>query len=977
MRGRSYRTRARTETRPLADDISRLNAALEGRYAIDREIGRGGAASVYLAEDLRHGRKVAIKVLRPAVAAQVGADRFLREITIAAQLHHSHILPLHDSGDADGVLYYVMPYIEGHSLRGRLAEDGRLGVAEAVRVLRDVVDALDHAHQRGVVHRDIKPENVLLSGRDAWVTDFGVAKVYSATSERPQDSTAGMALGTPAYMSPEQASADPHVDHRADIYALGVLGYELLTGTPPFTGRTPRQILAAHLTEIPEPIQDRRPDVPKTLAAILERCLAKEPADRWQSAAELMQYLESHVTPEGTTPQDTRPIAPVSAPRRRRTLALAAVGALALVAAFFALRAPAASGLDANLLAVAPFDVLVPAQELWREGMVDVLSASLDGAGPLRSVSPSVVISRWDGRADPASAQRLGRDLGAGLVVYGRIISTGEDSIRLAASLYDVGGRNVIGEVELRDQVANIDRLADSLAVRLMSDLSSRRGIGSVQLQSFGSTNPAALKAFLQGEHHYRSAGWDSARAYYARAIHLDRSFALAYSRMGRVHEWRKGGDRSVPYALRAGALNAGLAPRESLLITVDSIDAALYAFTGDTTGWSLLERLFGTLNFATDQYPLDPGVWYRLGEARYHWGASAGISERLSLAAFERSVELDSSFAPAYIHLIELAAKLDGVTAGQRAIDAYLARQPAGQQPRGIALARELLGGGTFTSESLDSALDVLSDDALRSAAAVTARLPDSLEAAIQIARAAYRREQTEANQRSLAWTVAFHGKLLEAHALADPADVGLYSELALLGTIPVDTASRVFAGWLFDREGEGIWHALPWWAAHGEAASIDQAMRLWDSLREKDGLTPADTAEINHLVNTAGAYLALSAGDTTAALRRFAALQPWPWEPYYRERLTYARLLAAQGRDREAANLLDQIPVPASESTHPGEVLWQLERARVNERLGNTEVAIWCYRFVADLWYAADASLQPFVDEALLALRRLTRDS
>jgi serine/threonine protein kinase len=200
--------------------LDRLKTALSDRYTIEREIGSGGMATVYLAHDIRHERNVAVKVLRPELAAALGPERFLREIRVAANLHHPHILPLYDSGEADGFLYYVMPYEKGQSLRDKLAKEGELPITEAVRILKEVVDALAHAHEQGVVHRDIKPDNVLLSGRHALVTDFGVAKAVSDATGQDKLTTAGVALGTPAYMAPEQATAHEHIDHRADIYAV-------------------------------------------------------------------------------------------------------------------------------------------------------------------------------------------------------------------------------------------------------------------------------------------------------------------------------------------------------------------------------------------------------------------------------------------------------------------------------------------------------------------------------------------------------------------------------------------------------------------------------------------------------------------------------------------------------------------------------------------------------------------------------------
>ncbi len=318
----------------MSTEFGSLAVALADRYSIQRELGQGGMATVYLAADLRHERNVAIKVLRPELAASVGSERFLCEIRIAAQLQHPHVLPLLESGEANGFIYYVMPYVDGQSLRDRLARQGELPIHEAVKLIMEVVDALSYAHGKGVVHRDVKPDNVMLSGRHALVMDFGVAKAVSEASGRNQLTTVGVALGTPAYMAPEQATADPHLDHRVDIYAVGVLAYELLTGRTPFTGSSPQQILAAHVTETPDPVSKYRPGIAPTLEQAVMRCLAKRPADRWQTAEELMSKLEPLVTPSiGMTPTATRPIAGLNPPAgiRKRTLAATAVlGAAAL-----------------------------------------------------------------------------------------------------------------------------------------------------------------------------------------------------------------------------------------------------------------------------------------------------------------------------------------------------------------------------------------------------------------------------------------------------------------------------------------------------------------------------------------------------------------------------------------------------------------------------------------------------------------------
>ena len=340
--------------------MERLSAALSGRYRIERELGAGGMATVYLAEDEKHHRKVAIKVLREDLAASLGAARFLREIEIAAALQHPNILPLLDSGevrtqgdggreDGGSLLYFVMPYVAGHSLRERLAREGELPIAEAVRLLTEVVDALAHAHDSGVVHRDVKPDNVMLSGRHALVTDFGVAKAVSEATGRQTLTTLGVALGTPTYMSPEQCSADPHIDHRSDIYSVGVLAYELFAGRPPFTGTVPQKVLAAHTMETPEPVSKHRQGLSPALEAVVMRCLAKRPADRWQSAQELLTQLEPFATPSGgTTPTLTRPVAAMGAKRTPLMLAGALLAAAIVVAtAMLARRAPAAVTLGA------------------------------------------------------------------------------------------------------------------------------------------------------------------------------------------------------------------------------------------------------------------------------------------------------------------------------------------------------------------------------------------------------------------------------------------------------------------------------------------------------------------------------------------------------------------------------------------------------------------------------------------------------
>ena len=302
----------------MTDQLARLTAALADRYRIQRELGAGGMATVYLAEDLKHHRMVAVKVLRPELAAALGPERFVREIEIAAQLTHPHILTLHDSGDADGFLYYVMPYIEGESLRERLDRKGKLTLEDGIRITDHIASALSYAHERGVVHRDVKPENILLADDQAIVADFGIARAVQAAGGERLTGT-GLALGTPAYMSPEQAVGSEDVDARSDVYALGCVVYEMVAGHAPFEGTTAQALLAKHAVDTVPGLRARDPTIPVFVERAVERALAKSPADRFPSARTFADVLTS-----GTV------VAPVG-PRRWRRPAVAGVAVLLVV----------------------------------------------------------------------------------------------------------------------------------------------------------------------------------------------------------------------------------------------------------------------------------------------------------------------------------------------------------------------------------------------------------------------------------------------------------------------------------------------------------------------------------------------------------------------------------------------------------------------------------------------------------------------
>jgi Tol biopolymer transport system component/tRNA A-37 threonylcarbamoyl transferase component Bud32 len=368
----------------MTTPVDRLSSALLGHYQIEREIGQGGMATVYLAQDLRHQRKVALKVLRPELSAILGGERFLHEIRTTANLQHPHIVPLHDSGESEGIVYYVMPYIEGESLRARLTREKQLPVDESVRIAREVADALDYAHRRGVVHRDIKPENILLHDGRAQVADFGIALAVSTAGGGTRMTETGMSLGTPHYMSPEQAMGERDISAKSDIYALGCVLYEMLAGEPPFTGPTAQAIIARVVTEEPRSLVVQRRSVSPQLEAVVRKALEKLPADRFSSAA---QFAAALANPESVAlPTATHAAAVPGRPRRTmrtrlRSPAFAIVGLLALLV--LATGAAAWGWLREEPVSPAPvgrFTLEVPPGARFIDGPAAGLAMSPDGS---------------------------------------------------------------------------------------------------------------------------------------------------------------------------------------------------------------------------------------------------------------------------------------------------------------------------------------------------------------------------------------------------------------------------------------------------------------------------------------------------------------------------------------------------------------------------------------------------------------------
>jgi serine/threonine-protein kinase len=516
------------------DDAPRLPAILGGHYETSRELGRGGMACVYLARDTKHGRDVAVKVIRSELAASLGRERFLREIAIAARLRHPNIVPLYDSGDADGLLYFVMPYEDGPSLRSRLAREGPLPIPDALHVLQDVTRALQYAHEHGVVHRDIKPDNVMMSGGTAVVTDFGIAKAVSA-AQAPGTTTdltlAGSGIGTAAYMAPEQAVGDPASDHRVDIYSFGCLAYEVLTGKPPFHDMPLHQIVAAHMSTVPPLVTEVRADVPESIGQLVAQCLAKDPAARPQTAAEALAVLEGSATVTAPT------IPPRPKPRRlvwSRAALLAVAMVAVLIGAGFLLRRFTTAAVPITI-AVLPFGNISgdPAIAPFADGLADEVFTAL-GRVPGLEMRSRNGARAYRGRlgVDPAE---VGRKLKVDYIVTGVlredsgqwILSTELTRTADAAELWTDTYRAA------RDQQIGVaEEIGTAAAAALRKRFPRTLGAAPALAASQQTRNPEAYRLYVLGQELLRRRGQsvkESAEAF-RQAVRLDTSYAGAYA---------------------------------------------------------------------------------------------------------------------------------------------------------------------------------------------------------------------------------------------------------------------------------------------------------------------------------------------------------------------------------------------------------------------------------------------------------------
>jgi serine/threonine-protein kinase len=657
----------------MTDLLDRLKAALADRYAIEREIGSGGMATVYLAEDLKLHRRVALKVLRPELAAALGPERFLREIEIAAKLHHPHILALHDSGEADGFLYYVMPYVEGQSLRDRLNREGQLPIDDALQITREVADALSHAHSHDVVHRDIKPENILLEGGHAVVTDFGIARAVSVAGGEKLTET-GLAVGTPAYMSPEQAMGTGETDARADVYSLACVLYEMLGGDTPFTGTTPQAILARKVAEEAPSLRTLRTTVSVPIEQAVLKALAKAPVDRYTTAMRFAEALE---------------VSRAASARRRLPRRGAVVGLVGVVAvgvlATVVVRGVVLAGdpaADLGHLAVLPCANRLgdPEQEYIPAGVHDEVVTGLGRIAAVEVRGHSSVRRYRDTAMSPAE---IAGELGVGGLVECSVYRVSNDSVRVTASLRDALRDRQLWSGTYQRAAADVFLLGSDVALgvaeALQADVTSTE---SARVEAPPTESREALTQYHRGRYlmdRWTEEGIRKGIEHFEQAIALDSSFALAYAGLaealmlrGDLVAW-SGDIRPVDYmprarelVLQALDLDRELADGHRMLGLIRNYydydydageDEAKLATELDPTSaaaWdhyglalSLMgrgEEAVGAYRRAIELDPVAPGIL-----SNFSWILVLARKYQETLRTASAAIELDPNMVPAY----------------------------------------------------------------------------------------------------------------------------------------------------------------------------------------------------------------------------------------------------------------------------------------------------------------------------------------
>ena len=899
-------------------------ATLADRYRIEEEIGQGGMSVVYRAHDVRHDRPVAIKLLRPDVAASIGEDRFRREIEIEAKLQHPNVLPLYDSGSTDGSLWFVMPFIEGENLADRIRREGPLSAEDATRIVTEVAGALQYAHDRDIVHRDIKPSNILFSSGHALVADFGIARALSQVADNTLTAT-GLTVGTPVYMSPEQAVGEP-VDGRADVYSLGCVLYEMLAGEPPYQGDGARAVLTQQMIGAIPSIEATRTDLPGHFDATLQRALAKDPDDRFESASDLASALTGHILPFGPAWR-----------RRQIRRALVTVGVIAglAVAGWFALRAPPAVALDANRILVFPLsDTDLPP---------DAAGAGLDAAVLIITALEHAEPLKWDDgwrwmlpehRSDPSllsadSARDIATTLRARYFLEGEFYSR-RDSATVILRLNDVAGDSVYARSMATRPLD--DSAYASLTLAALTDLLPSvidPGRPAPDVSAIANRRLPAITAFLQGERAYRSARYDEAQAYYSSAVERDSLFAFAALKGALAAEW------THDSAAVENLLGAAAPRREALSKRYASFYDGIRAHPSGNADSAIV-----ALQAALEDSPEWPEALTALGETYYHL-IPTGVRQPEAVAHdyFVAAAEADSGFVPPLLHLAEFAIRDGDLATGAILVERYSAADPTygqGQLDLMLKCATDGPESVDWQAEAEERPLEVF-----RTARALSVGMssPECADAALTPLLGRTDLPPGEEwgaflMQQNLAMA---SGDFDEVRTLLEraegPAQLGvpyLWVIDAIAGAPFADSAAAQDR-WLRTTFGEhyeelrapvALWVASIWNAEVGDTAQLKHAR---DALAEvaRDADDPLWRRRGRLFEAGAEADLARLRGDTALALEAFTNLIPsvrsanWDWglaDPLPVERLRYARLLLETGQYEEAIDVASVFDSPAA---------------------------------------------------------------
>jgi tRNA A-37 threonylcarbamoyl transferase component Bud32 len=905
----------------------RLQASLGGRYRIERELVGGGMSRIFIAEEIALDRRVVIKVLPPDLSGEVSVQRFRREALLAAGLSHPLIVPVLTSGEADGLLYYTMPYVEGESLKERLAREGGLPIRAAVRILAEVTQALAYAHRRGIVHRDIKPANVLLDAGHARVVDFGIAKALDLAAEGgfgTNLTSTGVGIGTPAYIAPEQAVGSRLVDYRADLYALGVFGYELLTGAPPFQGQSPEELVAAHLADVPDTVAKHRPEVPPALTQLISQLLEKQPSDRPQSADLVLERLEA-ILPS---------IADSAAPPRGYLARLKTLSppvlALGVIAGIVIVALHSGGGfrdhpvgLESHRVMVFPLSVNGSGLAgSFGEDIAVLLGYALENTRPLRWLEAADYMNedqRRGARGLSVEERRaISRAQRAAYFIDGSVLRQG-DSATVILRLHSVEGDSLLARSGASGVFPGTP--PTELGLRAIGDLlvlliePGRR----IDVSPLSDRKPTAIAAFLLGEREYRGSRFSRALQQYRVAIEEDSLFALASLKAALAASWLElpeEAERLARLGLRHVTL---LSPHDAAFIR------GLTAYLGGAAD-SAVAEFQRVLAFSEDRAE----VWMALGEVHRHLLPNAMNFDSVAEAAFVRARAIDPGFTPPLYHLAELAIRRGASARADTLLHEYRRVNPDPDLARVLDLMLRCVRGGPTAVDWSERArlnpANVLEAGALLATGAAQPGCARPALRAVLEARGAPGDLRWGAlfALQSLLVAVGKDGEV--AQLLGSTSATGLAGEQMLFLDASAGASLNAEAATAAKELGEAyptmgplrLWTLGSWEAQRkrsGEVRAIARALaaKADSSRSRRDSL----------LARGMAARAVLLSGDTAVAIQRLQALTPsaprsklfWnPEEALAGESLLLAQLLMARGEYKEAelaASRLDGSPI------------------------------------------------------------------